>query len=222
MTGFIIHKIYRLSHLDERWRLRSFGHWLTVDTVDLGLLALIQITLLGAPLLATHVSRRIQASVMLVGYLLHTDRQELQIGNNGVAADFGDGKTSALRHPSIYVDVRNLPLTSMTTNRTIPRNMARLLSSHGQKWVTGVKMKSDLSIEPDQPPKKVKALLAAEDYEESENSCPSGGISIGSIMNGADDSFTVNQDFARRFEHNKKREELHKRTLRLALSWPTC
>ena len=63
---------------------------------------------------------------------------------------------------------------------------------------------------PDSPiPKRTKLLL---DNENSDNdSDASGGVSINGHENDvASNGFTVNQDFARRFEHNKKREELHR------------
>lgn len=53
------------------------------------------------------------------------------------------------------------------------------------------------------PAKKPRQLLA--DDSSSDSGEEGGGVSIG-------DQFKINDDYARRFEHNKKREELQKRT----------
>ena len=64
--------------------------------------------------------------------------------------------------------------------------------------------------------KRTKLLL---DNESSDNDSDSaGGVLINTDEEDiATDGFTVNQDFARRFEHNKKREELHRCTFSLLL-----
>lgn len=58
------------------------------------------------------------------------------------------------------------------------------------------------------PRKKVKKLLTADSSTSSDDDS-SGGVPLQSGLLSSD--FTVNEDFARRFEHNKRREELHKR-----------
>ena len=70
---------------------------------------------------------------------------------------------------------------------------------------------------PDSPTQKRTKLLL--DNESSDNdSDSSGGVSINKDEEDiATDGFTVNQDFARRFEHNKKREELHRCTFSFLL-----
>lgn len=61
------------------------------------------------------------------------------------------------------------------------------------------------------PQKRTKLLLDNESSDKDSDS--SGGVSINEDgKNIATNGFTVNQDFARRFEHNKKREELHRCT----------
>lgn len=71
----------------------------------------------------------------------------------------------------------------------------------------------DNGIRTERPHKKMKALLE-DDESPADERCTSSiatGIPItedASQANG--DGFTVNQEFARRFEHNKKREELQK------------
>ena len=63
---------------------------------------------------------------------------------------------------------------------------------------------------PDAPPQKRAKLLLDDENSDSDGS-QMGGVSI---SNGTakirNTGFTVNEEFARRFEHNKKREELHR------------
>lgn len=66
--------------------------------------------------------------------------------------------------------------------------------------------------------KKLKGLLVDEDYSEGDRSVAtdSGGVSLSPDQTVHDGhGFRVNQAFAQRFEHNKKREELHRCLLRL-------
>lgn len=55
------------------------------------------------------------------------------------------------------------------------------------------------------PAKKSRKLLEDESSSDSENE--SGGVSLGD----ASGAFKVNEDYARRFEHNKRREEMQQR-----------
>lgn len=57
------------------------------------------------------------------------------------------------------------------------------------------------------PSKKSRKLL--DDESSSDPGDESGGVPIG--KQSEDLGFKVNEDYARRFEHNKKREELQKR-----------
>lgn len=57
------------------------------------------------------------------------------------------------------------------------------------------------------PSKKSRKLL--DDESSSDSGDESGGVPIGKPSE--DLGFKVNEDYARRFEHNKKREELQKR-----------
>lgn len=52
------------------------------------------------------------------------------------------------------------------------------------------------------PSKKARKLL--DDDNSSDSGDESGGVAIGNV----DNDFKVNEEYARRFEHNKKREEL--------------
>ena len=64
------------------------------------------------------------------------------------------------------------------------------------------------------PPKKSKVLLDDESVDDEETNPRTATYSSikdhGIAATG--DAFVINQDFARRFEHNKKREELQQRT----------
>ena len=60
------------------------------------------------------------------------------------------------------------------------------------------------------PRKKIKQLLTEETPSSSENES-SGGVPLHFTPLSSD--ITINEEFARRFEHNKRREELLKRTI---------
>lgn len=57
------------------------------------------------------------------------------------------------------------------------------------------------------PRKKAKHLLAEDSSSQSDGSSSNGAPSD---LEAVDSILTVNRDFARRFEHNKRREELQK------------
>ena len=64
---------------------------------------------------------------------------------------------------------------------------------------------------PDASPQKKRTKLLLEDESSDSDGSQMRGVSI--INDAAKDcntGFTVNEEFARRFEHNKKREELHR------------
>lgn len=58
----------------------------------------------------------------------------------------------------------------------------------------------------DLPSKKVKILSEDEGSDEDSDDSTDGGARIDQNAHG----FNVNEEYARRFEHNKKREELHR------------
>lgn len=60
------------------------------------------------------------------------------------------------------------------------------------------------------PSKKMRKLL--DEDSSSDSGDDAGGVSIG---NAVDDGFKINEEYAKRFEHNKKREEVQKRTFPL-------
>ena len=62
------------------------------------------------------------------------------------------------------------------------------------------------------PPKRAKLLMDDEDpASDSSTSSKVGGVSISKSSDlSTNNGFTVNHEFAQRFEHNKKREELHR------------
>lgn len=59
------------------------------------------------------------------------------------------------------------------------------------------------------PLKKARKLL--EDDSSGDSGDESGGISLGR-PDEQENGFKINEEFARRFEHNKKREEMQKCT----------
>lgn len=63
------------------------------------------------------------------------------------------------------------------------------------------------------PSKKMRKLL--DEDSSSDSGEDAGGVSIG---NPADAGFKINEEYAKRFEHNKKREEVQKRTFLLHFS----
>lgn len=58
----------------------------------------------------------------------------------------------------------------------------------------------------DLPSKKVKFLLENEGSDKDSDDSTDGGAQIDQNVNG----FKINEEYARRFEHNKKRDELHR------------
>lgn len=58
----------------------------------------------------------------------------------------------------------------------------------------------------DFPSKKIKMLAEDEGSEDDSYDSADGGAPINQDGNG----FAINEEYARRFEHNKKREELHR------------
>ena len=69
-------------------------------------------------------------------------------------------------------------------------------------------------VEGERPKKRSKMLLEEEDSSNGEDNMPShdsGGLVWDDELETGDHGFKVNHEFARRFEHNKQREELHKR-----------
>ena len=60
-------------------------------------------------------------------------------------------------------------------------------------------------------PKRIKALLEDDDLEDGSASGENGKVSVtGGEQPAERDGFNINEEFARRFEHNKRREELHR------------
>jgi protein KRI1 len=63
------------------------------------------------------------------------------------------------------------------------------------------------------PSKKMRKLL--EHDSDSDSGDDAGGVLLG--KQSPDAGFTINEDFARRFEHNKKREEVAR-----CMCYPSC
>lgn len=88
----------------------------------------------------------------------------------------------------------------------IPRNAMTYTGKHPSKNVT--RPGSVLSTS-ERPRKKAKILL---DDDSDDGTSESGGISVEEEGKPSGDHILgVNQEYAQRFEHNKKREELQRR-----------
>ena len=92
--------------------------------------------------------------------------------------------------------------------------MAKTCSNRGPKILSGVKRQDLEQAESERPTKRLKGLLEQDDTPNEEDSVSSNdmGVFVRTDESETDGhGFKVNHEFARRFEHNKKREELHKR-----------
>ena len=88
-----------------------------------------------------------------------------------------------------------------------------MLSYQKQSDIDGLKRRA-LDEGSQRPQKKSRALLEDEDTSAEEDTASTnfGAVLVQEGKSSSDvDVFTVNQNFARRFEHNKRREELQKR-----------
>ena len=72
--------------------------------------------------------------------------------------------------------------------------------SNAMAFVNGPKRKQNDRARGQGSPKRIKALMEAESSDEE----------IGGVPLPDEYSLNINEGFARRFEYNKKREELHK------------
>ena len=87
-------------------------------------------------------------------------------------------------------------------------------SKKGSKPPRDSKKRDREQVESDRPAKRLKGLLEEETTSNKDDSVSDNGRG-GPVW--TDDvemdvqGFHINHEFARRFEHNKKREELHKR-----------
>ncbi len=95
-----------------------------------------------------------------------------------------------------------------------PLDMATRTFAHVANTKKGIKRSAFESVQSQQPQKKTKVLLEEDDLSDQE--LYSAGIPGAAPPNNGssfsnDHGFTINESFARRFEHNKKREEIQKR-----------
>lgn len=87
-------------------------------------------------------------------------------------------------------------------------------SSKDPKAVNGVKRRESEQVQSERLTKRLKGLLEQDDTSDEERSVSSSDREMIVRDDGSETDvhgFKVNIEFARRFEHNKKREELHKR-----------
>lgn len=99
-------------------------------------------------------------------------------------------------------------------------HMASLSSTPREAYPDRAKRHISETVQSEQPRKKAKVLLEEDDSSEQEQhgTYTPGRNHIDVNKTSSDhQSFTINEDFARRFEHNKRREELQKRKSRFLL-----
>ena len=92
--------------------------------------------------------------------------------------------------------------------------MAKTGSKKSPKILNKIKRKDLKQVESERPTKRLKALLEEDDTSDGEDSVSSsdrGVLARNDNSEPGGHGFKVNHEFARRFEHNKKREELQKR-----------
>ena len=77
-----------------------------------------------------------------------------------------------------------------------------------RKYVERGLRSPESSLDPKRPTKKPKLDLGDENSESDRTSTISVEVAGNTIEKGV---FRINDEYARRFEHNKKREELHRR-----------
>ncbi len=88
--------------------------------------------------------------------------------------------------------------------------MAKTKLDHGHNEGSSAKRKFEGQKEAHRPQKKARILLESDGSDEDTASL-SGGVAVTNGTNiDEGNTFQVNQEFARRFEHNKEREELHR------------
>ena len=93
----------------------------------------------------------------------------------------------------------------------IKSNMV-ILEPSGQIMPKGSKRSSSATSEENRPEKRARVLLSEDSDAENSADEHQTGFVHDSKVSASDYVFSVNEDFARRFEHNKKREELQQRT----------
>ncbi|KAF6222840.1 hypothetical protein HO133_000891 [Letharia lupina] len=85
--------------------------------------------------------------------------------------------------------------------------------NRGSQALKDVEIKHHEQVESERPTKRLKGLLEEDDISDEEDSVSKNDRRL-SVRNDESETgghgFKVNHEFARRFEHNKKREELHK------------
>lgn len=92
--------------------------------------------------------------------------------------------------------------------------MAEMSSKRGSKVLDDFEREDLEQVESERPTKRLKTLLVEDDFSDEEDSVSGNKRGVPAWNDESDtggQGLKVNHEFARRFEHNKKREELHKR-----------
>ena len=92
--------------------------------------------------------------------------------------------------------------------------MAKIGLSRGPKALDDMKRPNPEQIEGQRPKKRLKALLEEDGLSDDEDKVSDHDkwvLAQNDESESGGHDFKVNHEFAKRFEHNKRREELHKR-----------
>lgn len=100
--------------------------------------------------------------------------------------------------------------------------MATKGSSRGLKFPKDIERQDLEQIESERPKKRLKSLLDEDNASDEEDSMSGDDKGMHVRKDESEiggHGFKVNHEFARRFEHNKQREELHKRVYSVTQSY---
>ena len=92
--------------------------------------------------------------------------------------------------------------------------MAKMGFSRGSKILDEIKRPNAGQVKSERPTKRLKSLLHEEISSDEDDKASTHGNGVPVRNDGSEcggHGFKVNLDFAKRFEYNKRREELHKR-----------
>ena len=87
-------------------------------------------------------------------------------------------------------------------------------SKKGSRVLRDSRKRDREQVESDRPAKRLKGLLEEDTISSKDDSLSDngrGGPVCADDVEMGGQGFHINHEFARRFEHNKKRDELHKR-----------
>ena len=155
--------------------------------------------------------------------LLHPSRTKSRSRNSGMLPN---GRHPAADHVELTIHSPSLThkLNRFQGPSTLSHNsflgvlisyrVTMIMPRHARTNGRSQHKRKDLpALEPSSPHKRVKLLSDDESSaSDSTTSSRAGGVAIPeSTKSTKNKGFTINSEYARRFEHNKQREELHRR-----------